>query len=246
VKLLTNIPVAAVLIAVLLCATSGCETNSASSAIQTASPSPPVVSGTPVLGKTLICSSGTSSASAPTLAYQWLRDGSGIAGAISDSYTVQADDCGHGLACQVTAKNTTGKTTTTSNTVRVAVRSTYVLEFSYSNVRVDRAVYRPSHFNVEADVKPYPPYEVLKNLHWASWTSTAAHATGTMRSETSGGTWLDYPASVWLSEPAWSGMYPTWTRVQPIRYFTHMRVETRLNGGQFVWKWRSGWVSAGT
>ena len=35
-------------------------------------------------------------------------------------------------------------------------------------------------------------------------------------------------------------------RVQPIRYFTHMRIETRLNGGQFVWKWHSGWLSLAT
>lgn len=235
--------VAAVLIAGLLGSTSGCETHSASSATPAASPLPPVVSGAPVLGKTLHCSSGAASASSSTLAYQWLRDGSRINGAVSDSYTVQTNDCGHGLACQVTAKNTTRETTNTSNTIRVPVPPTYVLEFSYSNVQVDKAVYRPSRFSVEADVKPYPPYEVLQNLHWTSWTSTAAHAAGTMRNETSGGTWIDYPASVWLSGPAWSGMYPTWTRVQPIRYFTHMRIQTRLNGGPFVWKWHSGWES---
>jgi hypothetical protein len=69
----------------------------------------PTVSGTPLLGSTLICSQGTWSGSpTPTLSYQWLRDGSLIAAATSSEHLVGASDQGHTLSCAVTALNEEG------------------------------------------------------------------------------------------------------------------------------------------
>jgi hypothetical protein len=85
----------------------------------------PVVSGTPTPGQTLDCSQGSwTGLGALTYAYKWLRDGSAIAGASSNTYTVQTTDQGTGLACVVTATNeieteVTRSTSATSNTLTV-------------------------------------------------------------------------------------------------------------------------------
>jgi hypothetical protein len=87
----------------------------------------PVVSGTPTPGQTLACSQGSwTGLGALTYAYKWLRDGSAIAGASSNTYTVQTTDQGTGLACVVTATNeieteVTRSTSATSNTLAVPV-----------------------------------------------------------------------------------------------------------------------------
>ncbi len=80
----------------------------------------PVASGTPALGQTLSCSSGSwSGISTISYAYKWLRDGNAIAGATSDSYVVQPADEGHGLSCEVTATNSAGHATAKSNTLSI-------------------------------------------------------------------------------------------------------------------------------
>jgi hypothetical protein len=55
------------------------------------------------------------------LAYQWLRDGSEIAGANAGTYTVQEADQGHAIACEVTATNTAGEASAESAPVDVPV-----------------------------------------------------------------------------------------------------------------------------
>ncbi len=70
----------------------------------------PVVSGTPALGRVLLCVPGLwTGKPAPTFSYQWLRSGVPIAGANATSYTVQSADVGNSLSCQVTAKNAKGE-----------------------------------------------------------------------------------------------------------------------------------------
>jgi hypothetical protein len=82
--------------------------------------SPPLASGTPVPGQTLSCSIGSwTGYPPPTFIYQWLRDGTPIGGASTSAYVVQAADQGHGLACQVTASNSAGSESETSNTLQV-------------------------------------------------------------------------------------------------------------------------------
>jgi hypothetical protein len=86
---------------------------------------PPAVSGTPALGQTLGCSSGTwSGTPAPTFTYQWVRDhGSAeeatLGSATASTYKVAGEDQGHSLTCKVTASNSAGSAAQFSNTVRV-------------------------------------------------------------------------------------------------------------------------------
>jgi Carboxypeptidase regulatory-like domain len=82
----------------------------------------PVVAGTPAVGQTLSCSTGTWTGS-PTLAYTyaWLRNGAVIAGASGSTYVVQTVDQGTGLACRVTATNKTASASAVSNTLTVPV-----------------------------------------------------------------------------------------------------------------------------
>ena len=68
----------------------------------------PTISGTPSVGSTLACSSGTWSNSPTTYAYRWDLDGSPIAGASTATYVVQPADVGHELTCTVVASNAAG------------------------------------------------------------------------------------------------------------------------------------------
>ncbi len=81
----------------------------------------PVLFGTPALGQALSCSNGAWTGS-PTLlyTYAWQRDGAAIGGASGASYVVQGADQGHSLGCQVTATNSYGHATASSNTLVVA------------------------------------------------------------------------------------------------------------------------------
>jgi hypothetical protein len=82
----------------------------------------PVASGTPAVGQTLSCSTGSwTGTPTPTYAYAWLRDGVAIAGASGGTYAVQAADVGNGLTCKVTATNKNGSAAAVSNTLIVPV-----------------------------------------------------------------------------------------------------------------------------
>jgi hypothetical protein len=81
---------------------------------------PPILTGTPAVGQSLSCSTGTWTGSTPfAFTYAWLRDGSAIGGASANAYVVQSADQGHVLRCQVTATNSVSHATATSNTVDV-------------------------------------------------------------------------------------------------------------------------------
>lgn len=75
----------------------------------------PVISGTVVVGDTLSVTNGTwSGYPVPTFAYQWLRNGVNIAGAISANYTLVAADAANPISCRVTATNSQGSAPATS------------------------------------------------------------------------------------------------------------------------------------
>ncbi len=63
----------------------------------------PILAGTPALGQTLTCSTGTWVNNPTSFSYAWLRSGVPIAGQTGGSYVVQAADQGHTVSCQVTA-----------------------------------------------------------------------------------------------------------------------------------------------
>lgn len=88
----------------------------------------PAITGTPTVGQTLTCSSGTwSDMDTGTFAYQWKRGGSAITGATGYFYLLVAADSGATITCTVTATNTSGAgTPATSNSVVVAALSATV------------------------------------------------------------------------------------------------------------------------
>jgi hypothetical protein len=87
---------------------------------------PPEVSGTPAIAGTLTCETGTwTGVPTPTYAYLWVRDQGlpgeeAIGSATSQTYTVRIEDRGHSLSCDVTATNSGGSASQTSERVVVA------------------------------------------------------------------------------------------------------------------------------
>src|SRR5205807_2465495 len=80
----------------------------------------PAISGISEPGHTLTTSNGTWSGSTPmSFGYQWLRDGTPIAGETGSSYVVLDTDRGHALSAQVTATNLGGSASATSAAVSV-------------------------------------------------------------------------------------------------------------------------------
>jgi hypothetical protein len=73
-----------------------------------ANTTPPSVTGTPSVGQTLSCSTGTWSNSPTEYRYAWLRDFEPIPSATAAGYVVTGSDAGHDLTCEVTATNAAG------------------------------------------------------------------------------------------------------------------------------------------
>lgn len=69
----------------------------------------PSVDGVPHAGQVLTCRPGSWTDDPPAFAYRWLRDGSGITGAVASTYVVDAGaDVGRALSCGVRATNAAG------------------------------------------------------------------------------------------------------------------------------------------
>jgi Carboxypeptidase regulatory-like domain len=76
---------------------------------------PPNIVGEAEVGAILTCAKGSWTGNPePTFAYQWLREGTPIAGATSRFYAVQTFDQAHALTCEVTASNFKGAVTVAS------------------------------------------------------------------------------------------------------------------------------------
>jgi hypothetical protein len=122
---------AAAVVIVLSPAVGSTATLNATVVVQAGSSSPantalPAISGTAQAGQTLTASSGSWSGTQPiSYAYQWQRCDSGgagcgsIAGATASSYAVTSSDVGSTLRVAVTASNSAGSTTASSNATAV-------------------------------------------------------------------------------------------------------------------------------
>ncbi len=80
----------------------------------------PQLSGSPVAGESLSCTEGSWRHGPTDYSFRWLRDGSPVALPDLSTYTLQAGDAGHGIACEVTASNDSGSTKAISNVVEVS------------------------------------------------------------------------------------------------------------------------------
>jgi hypothetical protein len=80
----------------------------------------PVASGTATVGSTLSCTTGTWTNSPTSYAYQWLQNGVSISGATSSTYVVATADAGTSIRCLVTATNSSGSGSATSNALAIA------------------------------------------------------------------------------------------------------------------------------
>jgi hypothetical protein len=88
-----------------------------------ASTAPPVVVDVPYAGQTgntLNCTMGNWTEEPDSYAYQWQKDGVDVAGANAANYPVTPEDVGETMACVVTATNSFGSASSTSNEVIVA------------------------------------------------------------------------------------------------------------------------------
>jgi hypothetical protein len=79
----------------------------------------PTLSGTRKVGQTLTCSKGTVTGNPTSFTYRWYRTGVQVAGANGSTYTLVTGDVGTIMTCQVTASNTAGSATGTSNALYI-------------------------------------------------------------------------------------------------------------------------------
>jgi hypothetical protein len=81
----------------------------------------PHVTGTGVVGNVLSCTMGNWNGAPSSYAYQWLRNGTTIAGATASTYTLVAADSGTNVSCRVIATNAAGPSSpSVSNAIAVA------------------------------------------------------------------------------------------------------------------------------
>lgn len=81
--------------------------------------SAPRIIGSTIIGSTVTCDPGVWTGSPTAYAYEWLADGTPVAGEVDDSYVI-SDAVGVALVCSVTATNASGDTAETSSSVTVA------------------------------------------------------------------------------------------------------------------------------
>jgi hypothetical protein len=104
---------------------------------------PPVISGTAVVGQTLTSTTGTwTGTPTPTYSYQWRRNGVDIGGATASTYTLVQADAGNtsNITCVVTATNTAGSASATSNTIaRIldALANAYITGLTLTSAEID-------------------------------------------------------------------------------------------------------------
>lgn len=99
----------------------------------------PSITGAPRVGNTMQCQLGIwGGPEGPTFAFRWLRDGVPLAATTVSRKVVFADQ-GHKLSCRVTATNSAGSDTATSNTVAVPKQLAVPGRFTKKTLRASKA-----------------------------------------------------------------------------------------------------------
>lgn len=81
----------------------------------------PAVTGTAQVGQTLTCAPGSWGGNPATYSYQWKRDGTVNVGTDQATYVPVAGDVGFAMSCVVTATNSTGSASATSNSTAAVI-----------------------------------------------------------------------------------------------------------------------------
>lgn len=78
----------------------------------------PVINGEPYEGSQFTCTPGRwAGIPSATITYQWKRDGSNIGGETASTYTAAVADVEHSLSCEVTATNSEGSASLTTDSI---------------------------------------------------------------------------------------------------------------------------------
>ena len=146
--------------------------------------SQPTVTGQAVYGSTLTADPGQWSPAVATFAYQWLRDGVPIGGAVASAYTAGLDDLGKTLAVRVTAGDGSGVATSPStapvaNATMTAKRQRVLGEARYTH---DLKA-RPGRFSAPDAVVTYtwPGGSTARSTRSGLRTSVRASCSGSGR-----------------------------------------------------------------
>jgi hypothetical protein len=118
----------------------------------------PVISGTNAVGQTLTTTNGTwTGIPSPTYTYQWKRDGSNIGGATSVTYVLVEADADTNVTCEVTATNSIGSASATSN-------SLYIFTAEYKAV-LDKALsFTPTPYTLPTTATQQKQNKLLKSM----------------------------------------------------------------------------------
>lgn len=102
---------------------------------------PPVISGDPTVGSILTATNGTWANSPTSFTYQWQSNGVNIPGATSSTYITQISDIGHTVTIIVTAINSNGSASASSNGIIVISGLTQTFQPGSKGRKTDPHIY---------------------------------------------------------------------------------------------------------
>lgn len=98
----------------------------------------PAITGDPIIGETVTCSTGSWTNSPTGYTYQWKRNGGNISGATNNTYALVSLDAGENILCTVTATNPGGSTAADSNTIIPSAEPDIFIRIAGNWIATDR------------------------------------------------------------------------------------------------------------
>lgn len=135
------------------------------------------ISGSTQQGSTLTATPGTWGGSpAPTLTYQWRRDGVAILGATGTTYVTQPDDIDATVTVAETATNDAGTLTSISNGIDVVLVGTPEVTTQPSGASAE--VGQTASFTAACSATPTATYQWQRSPDGSSWTNVSGGSGG--------------------------------------------------------------------